>query len=301
MKHTSEFFSLHRRHLRRLTILATLAVSLGYAALVAAEKERAPAPRGLRVFYTGHSFHMFIEPRIEQLVKSAGIEGHQLAGKQGIGGSRVIQHWELAEGKNKARAALEAGNVDIFTMAAHLQLPDPGIDNFVKLGLEHNPNMKFLIQASWMPYDQTSPQKRVRDNSERDQTKLDELEEATIAWRTRLETQIAALNAQAGRRSVFIVPVGNAVNQLREHVVAGTFPGVGKQSLLFRDPIGHGLGQIQALTAYCNFVAIYQRTPEGLQMSEPGVGDEQHRILQQIAWKTVSNYAHSGVPQVDAK
>lgn len=298
MKYKSKSFTMPRRYIHGLAVLAALTIGLGPAMSVAAEKEHAPTPYGLRIFYTGHSFHMFIEPRIEQLVKSAGIEGHQLVGKQGIGGSRVIQHWELAEGKNKARAVLEAGNVDVFTMAAHLQLPDPGIDNFVKLGLEHNPNAKFLIQASWMPYDLTSPEHRIRSNSERDQTKLNELEVATNAWRTKLETQAAALNAQSGRQVVFIVPVGNAVNELRARIVVGTFPGVETQSALFRDPIGHGLGQIQALTAYCNFAAIYQRTPEELRLNEAGVSEEQHKILQQIAWKTVSNYSHSGLSPV---
>ena len=50
--------------------------------------EDAKTPPGLRVFYTGHSFHMFVPAQVEQLVKSANIQGHKLAGTQGIGGSR---------------------------------------------------------------------------------------------------------------------------------------------------------------------------------------------------------------------
>ena len=281
-------------HSRRAWLMSTAVVfTVTACGLEAAEAPAAPA--GQRVFYTGHSFHMFVAPRIEQLVKSAGIEGHKLVGTQGIGGSRVIQHWELEDGKNKARPALESGQVDVFTMAAHLALPDPGIANFTELGLKHNPNLKLFVQASWMLFDQTAPQQRVRDNSERDAVNLDELHASTAAWRKNLETQVDELNMQHGKQAVFIVPAGDAVYELRRQIVAGKFPGVTKQSELFRDPIGHGLGHVQALTAYCNYSAIYGRSPEGLSLNEQGVTPEQHALLQKIAWDTVSNYSRSGV------
>jgi hypothetical protein len=240
---------------------------------------------------------MFVAPRIEQLVKAAGIEGHRLVGTQGIGGSRVIQHWELPDGKNKAKPALESGQVDVFTMAAHLLMPDPGIDKLTELGLQHNPDLRLLVQASWMPFDQTSPEHRLRNNADRDMTSLEALQTATDKWRSQLEAQVDALNRRHGKQAVFIVPVGDAVNKLRVLVAEGKFPGVPSQAALFRDPIGHGLGHVQALAAYCNFAAIYRRTPEGLTLNEPGVTDEQHAILQRIAWETVSNYSHSGAPQ----
>lgn len=252
-------------------------------------------PAGLRVFYTGHSFHMFVPQRVEQLVKSAGIEGHRLVGTQSIGGSRVIQHWDLADGQNKAKPALTSGEVDVFTMAAHLEIPDPGIDKFTELGLAHNPKLRLLVQASWMPYDLTSTTQRIRDNAERDQTKLDDLDAATAAWRTKLEAQADSLNKQHGRQAVFIVPVGNAVNELRRQIVAGKFPGLAKQSKLFRDPIGHGQGHVMALAAYCNYAAIYGRSPAGLTLEERGVNDEQHAILQHIAWQTVAAYSYAGL------
>ncbi|MBI3465806.1 MAG: hypothetical protein HY000_22545 [Planctomycetes bacterium] len=254
-------------------------------------------PSGLRVFYTGHSFHMFVAPRIEQLVKSAGIEGHRLVGTQGIGGSRVIQHWDLADDKNKAKPALTTGQIDVFTMAAHLEIPDPGIDKLTELGLKHNPNLRLLVQASWMPFDLTASQQRIKDNAKRDNTNLDELSASTTAWRKKMEAQIDDLNRQHGRRALYIIPVGDAVIELRRLVAAGKFPGVRKQAELFRDPIGHGLGHVQSLAAYCNFTAIYRRSPEGLKLVEPGVSDDQHAILQRIAWETVSKYDHSGIPQ----
>jgi hypothetical protein len=32
-------------------------------------------------------------------------------------------------------------------------LPDAGIENFVKLGLEHNPQIRFTLQQNWVPYE----------------------------------------------------------------------------------------------------------------------------------------------------
>lgn len=93
---------------------------------------------GQRVFFNRHSFHMFVAPRVKELASSAGLSKHQQIGTQGIGGSRVIQHWDLPDEKNKAKQALVGGEIDVFTMAAHLQLPDQGIENYTKLALEHN-------------------------------------------------------------------------------------------------------------------------------------------------------------------
>src|SRR5262245_28201852 len=107
----------------------------------------------LRVYYTGHSFHMFVPARVALSAKAAGVKEYELAGTQGIGGSRVIQHWDKDKGENVARKALEKGGVDVFTMSPHLKLPDEGIDHFVGLGLKHNPKMRFLVQQSWMPFD----------------------------------------------------------------------------------------------------------------------------------------------------
>ena len=252
-------------------------------------------PPGQRVFYTGHSFHVFVAPMIDQLVKSAGIRGHSVVGTQGIGDSRVIQHWDLTGDKATARPALTNGAVDVFTMSSNLVLPDDGITKFTDLGLAHNPKLRLLVQASWYPFDVASPEKRIRENAQRDGMRVEDLQAAVDGYRTRLEAQIDGLNAAHGQPVVFIVPVGDAVVRLRSMVIDGTFPGIAKQSELFTDPIGHGGGAVRALTAYCNFVAIYRISPEGLRLVVPGVDDAQHAILQKLAWDTVSGYPRAGV------
>lgn len=252
------------------------------------------SPR-LRVFYTGHSFHMFVPSRVANSTKAAGVKEYQLAGTQGIGGSRVIQHWDKDKGDNPARKALEKGDVDVFTMAAHLKIPDEGIDHFVELGLKHNPKMRFLVQQSWMPFDYFD--KRVKDNAERDANKLDvdRLCADHDKWRGEMETQIKALNKKAGRDAVFIVPAGDAVVKLRALVADGKAPGVTKQSELFSDAIGHGKLPVVILVSYCNYACITGKSPVGLDVKEPAINAELHAILQRIAWETVSNYPMSGV------
>ncbi|WP_395752289.1 hypothetical protein [Prosthecobacter sp.] len=280
------------------SLIICLLLALSYGGTLAADGQQ--PVKGQRIFYTGHSFHMFVPAMIEEMVKTMDLQGHKLAGKQGIGGSRVIQHWQLADDKNMAKQALMRGDVDVFTMAAHLQIPDEGITNFVQLGLEHNPSMRFLVQGSWYPFDLPAPEPgkpdpRIKDNAQRDGMKIADLQAAVDGWRTQLEAQVAGLNQKHGKTCVFIVPVGDAVVKLRAMVVAGEFPGITKQSALFRDPIGHGQGHVMALAAYCNFAAIYRISPVGHNAPERSISPEQHAILQKIAWDTVSNYPPAGV------
>ena len=254
---------------------------------------RADEPQ-LRVFYTGHSFHMFVPARVGAAAKAAGLAEYRLAGTQGIGGSRVVQHWEKDNGDNAARRALAKGEVDVFTMAPHLKLPDEGVDRFVELGLRHNPAMRFLVQQSWVPFD--SLDKRVKDNADRDAGfDADRLRADHARWRGEMEAQVQALNKKAGRDAVFIVPAGDAVVKLRELVAQGKAPGLTRQSELFTDAIGHGKPPVVVLVSYCNYACITGRSPVGLRVKEPSVSAELHDLLQRVAWDTVTAYHLSGV------
>ena len=105
-------------------------------------------PKGMRVFYASHSLMWDMPPVLTEAAEAYGIEGHKVLGIQRLGVSRTSQHWNLPDEQNQAKQALKAGNVDAFVMSP-IGMPDPGIENFVKLGLEHNPNAKFYIQISW--------------------------------------------------------------------------------------------------------------------------------------------------------
>ncbi len=80
------------------------------------------------------------------------------------------------------------------------------------------------------------------------------------------------------------------------------FPGIDKQSELFRDTIGNPGPMLQALNSYVHFGAIYGRSLVGLPL--PSVlknsknakwNDDLNKRLQEIAWDAVSHCAYGGV------
>src|SRR5437773_5713834 len=110
------------------------------------DAKTAPAiEQGQRVFSAGHSFHVFMPNILRDVALKAGIKDHAQVGLSSIGGSRVIQHWDVPEEKNKAKEVLRSGKVDVLTMSP-IFLPDDGIKNLVKPALEHNPKIPITIR-----------------------------------------------------------------------------------------------------------------------------------------------------------
>lgn len=289
------------------TLFAACAVGLiGLPASVADDPSRSASSDGLRVFVMGHSFHIFIADRLAPLADAAGISGHELLGRQMIGGSSVRQHWDLPDGKNVAKAALVAGDVDVLTMSPNWLVPDDAIPLFTDLGIEHNPDLRVLLQISWMAFDHWepldpklwNPARKIHHNEERDSRTLDGLRAANAAITAVIERQVADINQARGRDVIRIVPVNDAVLRLRERVAAGDVPGIARQSELFTDPIGHGKAPVMALAAYCNFACLYGRSPVGLDDGDrqlDGIHPELRPVLQQIAWDAVTATSMSGV------
>jgi hypothetical protein len=292
---------LNRRHFLGRAGLALGTVLLSRRALFAAENSAVP---GLRVFIMAHSFHIFVAQRLPPVVTAAGIKGHELAGRQMIGGSRVKQHWDLPDEKNEAKKALREGKVDVLTMSPNLTVPDEGIERFVELGLQHNPKLRVLVQVSWIPWDGETPAERVPNNEARDGRSLDLMRTAYGRWKGRLESQLRALNQKLGREVLHLVPVGDAVIKLRELIAAGKAPGITKQSDLFTDQIGHGKPPIVMLTTYCNFASIYRTSPVGLNDPQPELdrlSPELKPLLQRLAWEAVTAHPMSGVKAAGAR
>src|SRR5581483_8398624 len=209
---------------RRLAAVGLVAVLVS---LPAAGRDALAPPPGVRVFVCGHSFHMPIAEPLGQMAAAAGITGHRLAGKQGIGGSTVTKHWDVPDPDNKVRNAIKARGVDVLTLAPHLLMPDPAIDKFTDLLLEYNPAARVTVQASWIPRDaQPGPFK----NTQRDSTDLAELRKVTAAYAALVRAQVKEIDAryaEAQKRPVaFVVPVGEAVIRLRERVAKGEVPGI---------------------------------------------------------------------------
>lgn len=247
--------------------------------MITATAIRAEVPaitEGQSVFICGHSFHLFIQKPLEALAKEAGFTSHFTVGTSMIGGSRVIQHWELPDEKNTAKRALETGKVDVLTLAPHSQIPDPGIDRFADLAFEHNPNIRVMVQISWP----TEPL----------QTDWEQMPLRFAAYMAAAQQQIAAINARHGRDFVSFVPVAQAYFQLREAILAGQIPGITNFADLFKDPLGHPKPPLENLVTFCWFAAIYHRSPEGLTaLDSPAtpVAAKTNRALQKIAWDAV--------------
>ena len=287
-------------HLRIFAMLLSVVLLAPHAR---ADEAKSAPPAGVRVFTAGHSFHMPIVTPMAEIAKSAGID-HKIAGAQSIGGSTVTQHWDLPDDKNKARKALSAGEVDVLTLSPHFKLPDPAIDKFTALLLEHNPSGRVLLQCSWMPRDgSVLPGFK---NAARDDIKPEQLRVVLAAYDEKLHEQAKAINAQYAekvkRQVAFVVPVGEAVTILREKVVKGEVPGITKQSELFRDDLGHGKEPIYLLNAYCHYAVIYGKSPVGLPtppaFKKANLGentDKMNTLLQEIAWQAVTAEPLSGV------
>ncbi|MGA2060722.1 MAG: hypothetical protein ABSG67_09600 [Thermoguttaceae bacterium] len=264
-----------------------------------------PIPAGLRVFSAAHSLNWYVPGILTELVSAYGIKDHKQVGLQRIGMSRVIQHWEQNGGSNPARQALEKSDVDVFTMSP-IQFPDEGIDNFVKLGLEHNPKMRFTVQISWGGYEVDNQRFSIMDamSAKPDREKTpNQLKMLNLDNIKAAEEQAEKINKQVGRTVVFLVPTSAAHIALRTMIYNKEIPGLSKQAELFADNIGHPTAPVQALNAYLHFAVIYGRSPVGLPIPNvlknarrPEWNDEKfNRTLQELAWKTVVNYSPSGV------
>lgn len=264
----------------------------------------APGAEGTKVFVCAHSFMIYTAGMLPAIAKSAGV-AHLNAGQQMIGGSQVIQHWKVPDEQNQAKRALKAGLVDVLTLSPHLLMPDEGIDNFTKLGLEKNPNLRVYVQASWAPRDGKVSN---FSNSMRDAVTAEEVRQMREAhyagWQTQLEAQVKALNTTVGKDAVHIIPASAAVYALRERIAEGKAPGLTKQTELFRDDLGHPTEVLALLVTYCHYAAIYQRSPVGIAVPASLQSNPQaealNKLLQQIAWEEVSTYPMSGVKTATA-
>jgi hypothetical protein len=272
------------------------------------ESQTGPITRGQRIFCAGHSFHFYVPAMLDEMAKSAGIMDQEIVGTSMIGGSKVIQHWNVKDEDNRAKQALMAGNVDVLTLTP-IYLPDGGMEKFAQLGLEHNPNIRITVQEFWLPFDQYEPHyydpPRIPQPTQVDHNAATGNMLRTIHQRyfSEMDAQIAALNKQLGKQVLFVVPVGQAVIALREKIIAGKAPGLKAQEDLFVDVLGHPSPPLQALVTYCHFAVIYRKSPIGLpapqalaqsRVPADDVASLNH-LLQELAWNAVMHHRLSGV------
>ena len=255
---------------------------------------------------------------VRELATSAGITGHQVIGMSLIGGSMLIQHWNVPDDRNKAKAALTAGQVDVLTLAA-LILPDAGIEKFTQLGLDHNPAIRVLVEESWLPADSEDsvhffmpPKIPLPAKVDRNLATADSLDKLNHPYIQEMEAFITSLNQKFGKQVLYVVPCCQAVTLLRDKIMEGKAPGIKDQNVLFLDTIGHPTPVIMALAAYCHYAVIYRRTPVGLPLpadslrstgKSPNLLDsvvnpdaaKLNTLLQELAWQAVTGDPLAGV------
>jgi hypothetical protein len=297
-------FRFYRRGIAMVFVLLVGGPAVSQAKDPAATQEKpiAPITQGQRVFTCGHSFHYWIPPILSNMAQEAGIQGHKAVGLSAIGGSRVIQHWDVPDASNQAKKALRTGNVDVLTLSPMHQ-PDDGIEKFAALALEHNPKVRVTIQEFWIPWDKFEwPFKGNPEAVNFDAASIADLRKMHAPYFKAFDDYVVALNKKLGKQVVFVVPTGQAVLALREKIVAGEAPGLAKQSDLFSDKLGHPRPPLQALAAYCHFAVIYRTSPVGLPLPDvladvkkPEWDSKLNRLLQELAWDAVRHHPLSGV------
>ena len=289
----------------RLSAVAIAFVAIAGSAIgkdqTAAKKPIAP-PEGLRIFSCGHSFHYFVPFILADIARGAGIKNHRQVGLSAIGGSRVIQHWNVPDERQKAKPALRDGKVDVLTLSP-IHLPDAGIENFVQLAFKHNPKVRVTIQENWLPFDIYDPTftKRPRKVDHNAPTVAD-LQKLHAPYFKSLDDHVRELNKKLGKQTVYAVPVGQAVIALREKIIAGKAPGLKTQSDLFADTIGHAKPPLAVLVSYVHYAVVYRRSPVGLPMpnilkraKNPNWNEKLNHLLQTLAWEAATKHPLSGV------
>ena len=235
-------------------------------------------PAGLRVMFNGNSWFGFVPGGVADQVKAAGIQGHK----------------EVKAAKPNDWSLIESGDVDVYAHGVHWWTePIRDAEKIIAPGLKANPNFRAYYHAAWLVGDGRA--KEIKTKDDYNDSKLADVQAALDKTRKSVEAKADELNKQFGKPVVFIVPVGDATLKLRALVLDGKYPGVKKQSELWTDAMPHAGVHVSALSGYCHFAEIYRLSPVGLKISRyKELTDEQHAILQKIAWETVSKYSYAG-------
>jgi hypothetical protein len=305
-------------------------------------------PAGLQVYYASHSLMWDMPPVLTELTKAYGIKDHNVVSIDRLGVSFTRQFWNRPDAQNPAKKALIEGKLTAFVMSP-IGMPDEAIESFVKLGLEHNPNMKFFVQISWpgmglldnndmessmggggmmggrggpgalgatpsgtpAPPTAAAPGGRgggmmgggMMGGGQNYNKTPEEIAKINVKNNKSAEEQAKKINEEVGKKALYLIPTAQAHNALRVMISNKEMPGMTDQGEVFRDFIGHPTDPVIALNAYLHFAVMYGVSPVGLPIpsilknsSKPEYREEKFNLaLQELAWKTVSNYPPSGV------
>jgi hypothetical protein len=173
----------------------------------------ATAPAGQRIFYATHSLMWDVPDPLTEEVKAFGVKEHVIAGVQRMGFSRTQQQWDQG---TQAKQALQTGKIDAFIMSP-MDMPDKGVENFVMLGVQNNPNMRFYVQNNWAGFNndgqkaQQSMQLMMSGKLKSwDQTTEEDLKTLNTECEKAFEAQVKDINQKLGHDVLFIIPTSQA-------------------------------------------------------------------------------------------
>jgi len=276
-----------------------------------------PITKGQRIYASHHSYFLPIPPILTEIAAAGGYPDQVFVGTDYIGGSKSTDHWNIPDATNKAKAALLSRQTDVLILTP-VYLPDDGIENFAKLGLEHNPQIRVTVMEFWLPFDAynptiydahyqpipgeppLTPKPASVDHNAATPAELRKMHEYYFQT---MDAHIEQWNKQLGKQVIYVVPMGQAVLALREKILVGQAPGVASQASLFLDDLGHPGPVMQALEAYCHYAVIYRKSPIGLPVptvlktssTPPSQLEALNLLLQQLAWDAVIHHPLSGV------
>jgi hypothetical protein len=190
-----------------------------------------------------------------------------------------------------------------------MDMPDQGVENFVMLGIQNKPEMRFFVQNNWAGFNNDG--QKARQSMQLmmsgqlktwDQSTEEDLKTLNTECENAFEAQVKQINERLGRQVIFIIPTSQANTVLRTAIIRKEFPGLEKQSQLFADQIGHPTPVLWTLNSYIHFATIYGKSPVGLpapamlkRANNPKFDEDFNKRLQELAWKTVTEYPLSGV------
>jgi hypothetical protein len=177
-----------------------------------------------------------------------------------------------------------------------------GIENFATLALEHNKDIRVIVQPIWLRWDIYEPTMKRPAKVDHNDITGEELRTRHTEHFRKMDEHIRELNKKYGHTVMYIAPAPQALIALREKIIAGKAPGLKTQEDLFTDALGHGTAPLKALVAYVDYATIYRRSPVGLPvpaiLKQAKLGkneDALNRLLQELAWDAVLEHPLSGL------
>mgnify|MGYP000488703440 FL=1 len=225
-------------------------------------------PAGDKMMLMGHSFFRPFADEMPYHAELAGIDGHsQNVEFSGGESGTPLSLWEDAEHRANVQAVLDSGDVDVFGMTCcdWVETPEgePALDSegnptlslegwqtWFDYALAQNPNTEFFIGMPWIDYP--------TDYADAEAY----AEPWNLFYNTMLLPAVDDLRALYPGVTIYAIPYGEGVNELRKLFEAGNLPDVThlegpSDSSLFTDYKGHGGQLLTDLVEYIWIDAIY--------------------------------------------